>query len=214
MKAAGERVLPEAALAERPERVDYEGKKTGMWLFLFTEILFFGGLFVLYAMYRARYAAAFHAAAAHENLVLGTVNTAVLLTSSCSMAIAISSLQRGRRAASMVLQAATIAGGVAFLVIKYFEWSAKFAIGLYPNSPVLLALGKGQTIFFGLYYIMTGLHGLHVLAGITAIAIMLGFTQRRIVHGGDAVRLENTGLYWHFVDVVWIYLFPFFYLVT
>lgn len=186
----------------------------GMWFFLFTEILFFGGMFLLYAAYRFKYADAFHAAATEESLLLGTVNTAILLTSSLAMALAIWAIRAGRTILSILLQAATVLMGIAFLVIKYIEWSAKIITGIYPDSPALLALGPGQTLFFGLYYMMTGLHGLHVLVGCIVICLMIYFTKHGVIRETRAVRLENTGLYWHFVDIVWIYLYPLFYLIT
>ena len=120
----------------------------GMWFFLFTEILFFGGMFLLYAAYRFKYADAFHAAATEESLLLGTVNTAILLTSSLAMALAIWAIRAGRTILSILLQAATVLMGIAFLVIKYIEWSAKIITGIYPDSPALLALGPGQNAVF------------------------------------------------------------------
>ena len=199
---------------EESEHIDHEGKKMGMWFFLFTEILFFGGMFLLYSMYRYRYANDFHTAAAEENLILGTINTFILLTSSLCIALSITAIRKGQRKLSMQLQAATVLMGLAFLVIKYFEWTVKIDVGIYPNSPVLLKLSKGEIIFFGLYYVMTGLHGLHVFVGCTVIAFMIYFTRRGIINRGNYARLENTGLYWHFVDIVWIYLYPLFYLIT
>lgn len=186
----------------------------GMWFFLFTEILFFGGMFLLYAAYRFKYAAAFHAAAAEESLLLGTVNTAILLTSSLAIALAIRAVRIGRTNLSILLQAATVLMGIVFLIIKYVEWSAKIVKGIYPDSPELMALGPGQTLFFGLYYVMTGLHGLHVFVGCIVICFMIYFTKRGTIRKTHAARLENTGLYWHFVDIVWIYLYPLFYLIT
>ena len=194
--------------------IDERGKKMGMWFFLYTEILFFGGMFLLYSIYRYRFALDFHTAAAEENLFLGTMNTAILLTSSLTIALAIAALKRGGKNRSQWLQLSTILLGTAFLVIKYFEWTAKIDHGLYPNSPTLLKLSHGEIIFFGLYYVMTGLHGLHVLIGIVVISFMLWFTRQGRIDAGNTARLENTGLYWHFVDIVWIYLFPLFYLIT
>lgn len=186
----------------------------GMWFFLLTEIIFFGGMFLLYAIFRSQYAQAFHAAAREENLLLGTINTVILLTSSFTIALAIAAVKRGENSLSSRLQAGTILLGLAFLAIKVFEWRAKIILGIYPDSPVLLKLGKGEILFFGLYYVMTGLHGLHVLIGCILIAFMFFFTRRETINRGDYARLENTGLYWHFVDIVWIYLYPLFYLVT
>lgn len=186
----------------------------GMWFFLFTEILFFGGMFLLYSIYRYKYSQDFHSGAAEENIILGTVNTVILLTSSLMIALAIAAVKKGKNILSSQLQLATILMGVAFLVIKYFEWTAKIDMGIYPNSPVLLKLAKGEILFFGLYYVMTGLHGLHVLVGVVVISFMLYFTRRETINLENYARLENTGLYWHFVDIVWIYLYPLFYLVT
>ncbi|MGB8958391.1 MAG: cytochrome c oxidase subunit 3, partial [Candidatus Aminicenantales bacterium] len=108
----------------------------------------------------------------------------------------------------------TIGLGVLFLAIKGVEWAAKIGRGIYPNGPILLGLKNGEIIFFGLYFTMTGLHALHVLVGITVIAFMVRYTKRGIIGPERYSRLENTGLYWHFVDIVWIYLFPLFYLIT
>lgn len=185
-----------------------------MWLFLLTEILFFGGMFLLYSIFRYEYVQAFHAAAAEENIFLGTVNTIILLSSSYTIALALAAIRRGEKILSLYLQGATILMGLMFLIIKYFEWSAKIALGIYPNSPLLLKLAKGEIIFFGLYYVMTGLHGLHVLVGCVVISFMLYFTFIGTIHQENYARLENTGLYWHFVDIVWIYLYPLFYLIT
>jgi len=193
---------------------DYAGSKLGMWLFLFTEVLLFGGLFLVYSVYRSMHPQDFHAAAAGLSTVLGTVNTVILLTSSLTMALAISALQRGKTAASVLLQAATIVLGLVFLVNKYFEWSGHIHEGLYPNAPELLTRSHGEILFYGLYYVMTGLHGIHVVAGLVLIGIMLALTRRHRITGADHVKLENAGLYWHLVDLIWIYLFPLFYLIT
>ena len=194
--------------------VDYEGKKIGMWMFLFTELLFFGGMFLLYSVFRYRFASEFHTAAKDENVVLGSVNTFMLLTSSFAIALAISAMRKGKSRLSSFLQLATIGMGITFLVIKYFEWGTKIAQGLYPNSPVLLKKSQGEILFFGLYYVMTGIHGLHVFIGIIVITFMLVFTVRKKITMENSIKLENTGLYWHFVDIIWIYLFPLFYLIT
>jgi len=194
--------------------IDYEGKKIGMWMFLFTELLFFGGMFLLYSVFRYRFALDFHNAAANENIVLGSVNTFILLTSSLTIALAIAAMRKGKGRLSAALQLATIAMGIVFLVIKYAEWAQKIGLGLYPNSPVLLQKPPGEILFFGLYYVMTGIHGLHVLIGIGVISCMVFFTVRKKITRQNPIRLENTGLYWHFVDIIWIYLFPLFYLIT
>jgi len=201
-------------MEDKREERDYGGAKYGMWFFLLTEILFFGGMFLLYSVFRYRFPDQFHAGASEENLVLGSINTVLLLTSSLFMAAAITAVKRGNNKLSVILQALTVVSGVIFLIIKGTEWGEKISKGLYPASPVLLKTGKGEILYFGLYYVMTGLHGLHVLAGIIVISFMMYYTATGKINKNYPVRLENAGLYWHFVDMVWIYLFPLFYLVT
>jgi cytochrome c oxidase subunit 3 len=193
---------------------DYEGAKLGMWLFLFTEILLFGGLFILYSAYRARYPLEFHEAGRHLNVVIGVANTLLLLTSSFTVAVSIAAIRKADRRLCALCLTATLILGAAFLVNKYIEWSGEITRGLYPNSPVLLQRPPGDQIFFGLYYSMTGLHGLHVLAGIVLLSIMLVLVGRRKISSSDFNRLENAGLYWHLVDVIWIFLLPLFYLAA
>jgi cytochrome c oxidase subunit 3 len=193
---------------------DYEGAKLGMWLFLFTEILLFGGLFILYSAYRARYPLEFDDSGQHLNLLIGVLNTVILLTSSLTVALSIAALQKGNRRLSMLCLASTILLGAAFLLDKYIEWSGEIHHGLYPNSPILLQKAQGEKIFFGLYYSMTGLHGLHVLAGISVLSVMFVFLVRGKVSSTDFNKLENAGLYWHLVDVIWIFLLPLFYLAA
>ncbi len=193
---------------------DYTGSKLGMWLFLFTEILLFGGLFLLYAVYRSLYAQEFHGAAQGLSTSLGAVNTIILLTSSLTMALSIIALRQEKKNSSMVFQTVTILFGLAFLVNKYFEWSEHIHLGMYPNAPELLARNHGEILFYGLYYVMTGLHGIHVAIGMVVIGVMLWLTAHGGVSGKNFNKLENTGLYWHLVDVIWIYLFPLFYLIT
>lgn len=192
---------------------DYIGSKFGMWLFLFTEILLFGGLFILYSVYLHRYPAEFHTAGTELNVFFGGGNTLALVTSSFTMALSISALQKGDKKLAMILLSITLAMAFVFLVNKYFEWGAKFHHGIYPDSPALLERPKGEIIFFGLYFVMTGLHGIHVLVGAVIIIIVLFMIKNDRVNSNDFVVLENTGLYWHLVDLIWIYLFPLFYLI-
>jgi cytochrome c oxidase subunit 3 len=196
------------------EHIDYTGSKLGMWLFLLTEILLFGGMFLLYAVYRARYSFDFHAAAAELDTVIGALNTGILLTSSLTMALSIAAIQKKNRRLSLVCQVVTILLAFAFLFNKYLEWGAKIHHGIYPGSPELLSHSKGHILFYSLYYVMRGLHGFHVVAGIVVLFIMLCLTIKGTIYSEDYVKLENSGLYWHLVDIVWIYLFPLFYLIT
>ncbi len=196
------------------EKGDYQGAKLGMWIFLFTEMLLFTGLFLLYSVYRSKYSGGFHEAAANMDRIIGTLNTGILLTSSLTMVYAISSIRVGRKKMSLIFQYVTIFLGFVFLVNKYIEWGAKFRHGIYPGSPELLSSAKGEIVYYGLYFFMTGLHGLHVLAGMILIAVTCFLTQRGRINSGRFIVIENTGLYWHFVDIVWVYLFPLFYLIS
>jgi cytochrome c oxidase subunit 3 len=186
----------------------------GLWLFLLSEFMLFGGLFILYAAYLKRYPADFVEAARELSLTLGASNTVVLLTSSLLVAMSVTALQRDRRRLSMGLLGATLLCAAVFLVIKAVEWKAKFAHGIYPNSPALAQQPHGQIIFFGLYFMVTGLHALHVLAGGGLLAINLGLLARGRMDASRCGFLENSALYWHLVDIVWIFVFPLFYLIV
>ena len=193
---------------------DEPGAKMGMWLFLFSELLLFGGLFLVYAVYFSRYRTDFISAGKHLDTLLGTLNTAVLLTSSLLVAMAVSALRSGftRKAAILLILTVFCAGG--FLAVKYVEWGGKISHGLYPNGPELLKLPKGEIMFFNLYYLVTGLHGLHVVIGALLLSCILGGILIGRVGKNEAIWLENSGLYWHLVDLIWVYVFPLFYLVT
>jgi cytochrome c oxidase subunit 3 len=195
-----------------PIHKDYQGAKLGMWLFLFTEILLFGGLFLLYSAYRAKYPHDFHVGGQHLNTFIGVFNTIILLTSSMTVAISVSALQKGNRKLTLNCLAFTICCGLLFLVNKYIEWGSEIRRGMYPNGPALLKLPNGEQLFFGLYYSMTGLHGLHMIAGLIVLAIIGNQVRKGVVHSGDFTKLENAGLYWHLVDVIWIFLLPLLYL--
>jgi cytochrome c oxidase subunit 3 len=192
---------------------DYIGAKLGMWLFLFTEILLFGVMFLVYSAYRDVNSSEFHEAGREMNVTIGAVNTLILLTSSLTMALSISAIKNGAKIRSLLLQAATIILGMVFLANKYVEWSDHIRHGFYPGSADLLAKGHGQILFFGLYYVMTGIHGLHVLIGMGIIGFIVMLTAGDRVSREDFIKLENAGLFWHLVDIIWIYLFPLFYLI-
>ncbi|HEX3074189.1 MAG TPA: cytochrome c oxidase subunit 3 family protein [Ignavibacteriales bacterium] len=192
---------------------DDEGAKLGMWIFLFTELMLFGGLFLLYMGYRYMHQEEFVMAASELDVAIGTLNTIILLTSSLTMALSIAALQKGSKTLSLVFLGSTLTLALLFLVNKFFEWSAKFAHGIYPGSPELANKGNGEILFFGLYYVMTGLHGIHVIIGMIIMSFMVVFILRGSVNSGNYVKLENSGLYWHLVDLIWIFLFPLFYLL-
>jgi cytochrome c oxidase subunit 3 len=193
---------------------DYLGAKLGMWIFVFTELVLFGGLFIAYGVYREMHPVDFHEASGALNVKLGVTNTLVLLTSSLTMVLSITAIRLRRKGQSMLFLASTMVLGCVFLVNKFFEWSAKIHHGIYPGSEHLMARPPGERLFFGLYYGMTGLHGLHVTVGVIIMAFMLAFLARDRIRHDDFIKLENAGLYWHLVDVIWIFLLPLFYLAA
>jgi len=195
---------------------EFEAAKQGMWLFLVTEVLMFGGLFVAYAIFRGLYPEVFHAAHKFLAVKMGAINTVVLITSSLTMALAVSSTQKGRRDRAILFLVLTFILACCFLVVKYFEYTHKFHDGLLPggffHNEELKEYAKAP-LFFSLYFMMTGLHGIHVIIGMIVIAWVL----KRSVKGEFSpyfyTPVELVGFYWHFVDLVWIYLFPLLYLV-
>ncbi len=193
---------------------DDEASKIGMWLFIFTELLLFGGLFIVYSVYRFQYSDAFHLASEELSVAVGAINTVILLISSMTVAMSISAVQYGDRPKAVMFLGTTIILAMAFLVNKYFEWSGKISHGLYPGSQKLIDFGHGDTLFFGLYFFMTGLHALHIIVGLVLLTIMFIRVINKTIHSGNYIHLENSGLYWHLVDLIWIFLFPLFYLIT
>jgi cytochrome c oxidase subunit 3 len=192
---------------------DRTGSRIGMWLFLYTEIILFGSLFVLYAAYYHEYPRAFAEYGKELNRAIGALNTVVLLVSSFTVAASLTALRRRAKGLCQGLLIASLGCGVLFLVNKYLEWNHKFAVGLYPDSPELAAAPPGKNIFFGLYYVITGLHALHVVIGMTLLAISLVLVLRNRITADRFTILENSGLYWHLVDLIWIFVFPLFYLI-
>jgi cytochrome c oxidase subunit 3 len=212
--------VPVESVGEAPaedhaaEHRDYSGAKLGMWIFVFTELILFGGLFVAYGMYRSMHPHDFHHASGELNVTLGVINTLVLLTSSLTIALSITAIRLGKKLHAMLLLSTTAVLGCVFLVNKFFEWKAKIHHGIFPGSPALARLPHGEALFFTLYYGMTGLHGLHVTVGIVVMIVMLVFLARNKIRQDDFIKLENAGLYWHLVDVIWIFLLPLFYLAA
>jgi len=197
------------------DHYDAEASKIGMWLFIFTELLLFGGLFVVYSVYRFMNPEAFHLAAHELNRTIGALNTVLLLISSMTIAMSTSTLQLKKKGATLALLAITIIIGLVFLVNKYFEWGVKFEHGIWPGSEHLLNdFSQGEILFFGLYFVMTGLHALHIIIGLIIILFAAVRIQKGTVNENRAALLENAGLYWHLVDLIWIFLFPLFYLIT
>ena len=192
-----------------------ESSYLGMWIFLVTEIMFFGGLFTAYVVYRTAHQSAF-AAGSHElDITLGAINTAVLIGSSLTMALAVWAAQKGRRNAIALFLVSTIALGGVFLGIKVVEYSHKFHEHHVPGPGFHWDGAEPQYVemFFNLYFAMTGLHALHMIIGIGILIFMIVRTFRGAYTPENHNFVEGMGLYWHFVDIVWIFLFPLLYLL-
>jgi len=210
--------MPEVrpALAEQFDSLEqqHEAATLGIWTFLATEVLFFGGLFTAYVVYRFLYPQAFAEASHHTNLLYGTVNTAVLLTSSLTMALAVQAAQEGRNRALVRCLAATIVLGIGFLLVKGLEYREHFAHHLVPGAQFALTAKPKTELFFWLYFTMTGLHGIHVLAGIGVLSVLAFMSSRLNFSSEYYTPVEMGGLYWHFVDIVWVFLYPLLYLIN
>jgi len=196
-----------------PHRDDI-GAKTGMWLFLFTELLLFGGLILIYAVFRINYNHEFHEAASHLSVKIGVVNTIVLITSSLTIVISLAKMQRGNVSGSSDYLWITMGLGFLFLMNKLVEWTAKFQHGLYPGSEHMHELPKGESLFYSLYYSLTGLHALHIIIGLGIMIYILKQMSAEKIVPNNYVKLENAALYWHLVDIIWIILLPLFYLTN
>jgi cytochrome c oxidase subunit 3 len=193
-----------------------ESYTVGMWVFLVTEIMFFGGLFCAYLVYRLMYPETFYRATQSLDIRLGFVNTLVLLTSSLSMALAVHFAQRRLRRQQIACLVATIALAFVFLGVKAVEYSHKFEHHLVPG-PLFHYAGphpERAQLFFSLYFAMTGLHGIHVILGIVVLSTLAAMAAARSKLLDDYVPVEMAGLYWHFVDIVWIFLYPLLYLIN
>lgn len=207
----------EMILAEHFDTLEqqHEAASFGMWAFLATEVLFFGGLFLGYAVYRNAYPQAFDRGSRELDVVFGTVNTAILLTSSLTMAMAVRAAQLSKRVSLIVHLELTALLGTIFMVVKGFEYAEDFHKGLIPltsHDYRLLDIST-RNLFLCVYYFMTGLHALHVTIGIGVILWMAKRARRGEFSARYNTPVELTGLYWHFVDVVWIFLYPLLYLV-
>lgn len=187
----------------------------GMWIFLVTEILFFGGLFLAYIVYRSWYPELYTAASEELNTLWGAVNTLVLIGSSLTVAMAIRSAQLNQQKGIIINLGITIALACVFMVIKYFEYSHKIHIGILPGENYTYAGidHPKANIFFSIYYMMTGLHGVHVIIGIGLMIWLLFKAKAGAFSSEYYTPVEITGLYWHLVDVIWIFLFPLLYLI-
>ena len=192
-----------------------ESASLGMWVFLVTEAMFFGGLFLAYILYRWSWPEAFAAASRHLDVRLGTVNTGVLIASSLTMALAVRAARFGRRGPIVLFLGLTMVLGAAFLGIKAYEYHHKFVEHLIPGVGFRMEgadPGHAQ-MFFCLYFGMTGLHALHMIIGLGILSVMAAMAWRGRFSADYDNPIECSGLYWHFVDIIWIFLFPLLYLV-
>lgn len=193
----------------------HESITLGMWIFLITEVMFFGGLFTAYAIYRAQYSAAFDEGSHMLDITLGCFNTVVLILSSLTMALAVRSAQLGRMAGAVVNMVLTLGLGTVFLGVKAVEYTAKFQHGLVPG-PRFAPHGVhsfGLELYYSLYFALTGMHAVHMIIGAVILAVIIGLTVKGKINKSYNSPIEIFGLYWHFVDIVWIFLFPLLYLL-
>jgi cytochrome c oxidase subunit 3 len=191
-------------------RLQREGVSLGMWFFLASEVLFFAALFCSYAIYRSFNAEAFRIAAAHTRIIYGSINTALLLTSSLTMTIALRAGIAQLRSVTLRSLGATAALGVAFLIVKGLEYRTDIEDHLVPGAGFPLSPPATQ-IFWGLYWVMTGIHAIHLTAGVGIVIVIMVLFGRRVIPVQGST-MEGIALYWHFVDSVWIFLYPLIYL--
>lgn len=192
-----------------------ETNALGMWVFLASEIMLFGGLFLGYTVYRFRFTPAFMEASHHLDVVLGTANTAVLLTSSLTMALTVHRTRQDKQKTAVLFMLLTMALGALFLGIKGYEYWQEYQEQLVPGLNFLFEGSNAQQakLFFTLYFIMTGLHAVHLTVGILMVGFALFLRKIRPFAHDPAEPIEMIGLYWHFVDIVWVFLYPMLYLV-
>lgn len=194
---------------------EFDTSKFGMWVFLITEVLMFGGLFCAYAMYRGLYPALFQEAHHELNKIMGATNTVVLLFSSLTMALAVNAAQRTLKKRALIMLFLTLMCALTFMVIKYFEYTHKFHMGIFPGKYYTFEGIKEAhaSLFFSLYFLMTGLHGIHVVIGMILIGWVMFRTNRGDFNANYYTPVELVGLFWHLVDLIWIFLFPLYYLI-
>ena len=196
------------------EHRDDEASKLGMWLFIFTELLLFGGLFLVYSIFRAQYPDDFHKSSLELSVTIGAINTIALLFSSMTIAMALTAMQKNNKKLALQMITITLIMAFVFLVNKYFEWGHKFEMGLYPGSHLLPMLDRGYLLYFSLYFFMTGLHALHIIIGMILLIVCYFKVKKGTIHHEKYALLENGALYWHLVDLIWIFLFPLMYLIS
>jgi cytochrome c oxidase subunit 3 len=214
------------------EEQQREAGSFGMWLFLLTEIMFFGGMFFAYLLYRNWYYDAFVPASNQLNMWLGAANTAILITSGFFMALAVWAAEVRKREILVWMLVLTTVFGCAFLGVKYFEYKEKYELHHIPGAnysiamftdpaayhlnekPLAPDMAQKTQIFFFLYFAMTGMHAVHMIIGIALLGWLIWRANRGDFSAGYVAPIENFGLYWHFVDIVWLFLFPLLYLIN
>lgn len=206
-----------APTVDHPElpALEQETISLGMWVFLAGEVMFFGVLFTIYIIYRMNYPQVFAEASRHLDALIGSLNTGLLLTSSLSVALAVNAAQLGKRRLLIIFLLVTIILGVAFLGLKGLEYFHEFEQNLFPGAEFSFPGQEPQKaeLFFSLYFAMTGLHALHMLAGISVFLVVIFMAWRSGISPDNYAPVELAGLFWHFVDVVWIFIFPLLYLI-
>lgn len=193
----------------------FDAAKMGMWIFLVTEILFFGGLFAAYIIYRAWFPELYIMASTQLDTTMGAINTGVLILSSLTMALSIWAAQHNDKSKTTLFLSITIICAFIFMVIKYFEYTHKFELGIFPGDYyTFTGIDHPKAPqFFSIYYMMTGLHGIHVIIGIGLISWLVLKNQKNAFSSSYYTPIEIVGLYWHLVDIIWIFLFPLLYLI-
>ena len=207
-----------SALAHQFEDLEqqHEAASLGMWVFLATEVMFFGGLFAGYTIYRDLYLAGFSAGSHLLNVTIGAINTAVLICSSLTMALAVRAAQLGKKISLVTFLICTLLLGLAFILIKLtLEWRHDYLEGFAPGLNFTFAgpPAKSVELFFCFYFLMTGVHALHMVVGVGILTVLVGLAWKGRFGPDRFNTVETAGLYWHFVDIVWIFLYPLLYLI-
>lgn len=194
--------------------LDLEVSKQKMWTLIFAELLVFGALFVVYSLYRLKNPIAFDMAGKELYTAIGTINTIILLGVSMSVAMAGLALQKKQKGMAVFLLEVSVTLAVIFLFNKYFEWGMKFDNGIWPGSSYLAKnLSNGEASFYNLFFVTTGLHALNILVGLYFLVGLLSKIQKTPVENLQPVLLENMGLFWHLITIIWVIIFPLFYLI-
>ena len=213
---ASEAETPALQVQFDTEAQQKDASTLGMWIFLITEVMFFGGMFTAYTVYRRAYSDAFAVASASLNVTIGAINTAVLLVSSFTMVMAVRAAQLGQRRMIVLFLVLTLIFGGIFLGVKAYEWNEKFEQHHVPGPSFHLdgvpQQGHAQ-LFFSLYFAMTGLHAAHMVIGVGLISWLIWLARKGRFTAEYNTPVDIAGLYWHFVDIIWIFLFPLLYLI-